>query len=158
MNIKKDTRNKLWQEIEYCVKRSSSKKDKNFSLFGKWKKFAKKQDGYEIFAVDGKWIRNNLCCYFGHGGHGMVHEFIPMNEIWISTHHYNEGRYDSQRCDCKTRTKNQKVSKNYFDSATIHEIEENKQMKKGKNFWFAHQLALQKEIKAGLLKDSYTDI
>jgi hypothetical protein len=158
MRIKEDKREKLWREIEASIQKKSSQKDKKFRLTGKWKKFLKKDSGYKVYRVDGKWIRTNLCCYFGHGGHGFVHEFIPMDEIWISTHHYNEGPYDLQKCNCKTRTKNQKASDAYFKSTTLHEITECEWMKKGKSFWESHNLALEAEEEAGFLDDPYADL
>jgi hypothetical protein len=117
----------------------------------------RKQGAHKIYAVDGAWIRNNLCFYFGHGGHGLVHEFIPVDEIWVSTRHYHEGRSSITRCGCLTRSKTQKVSEAYFKSTVIHEIKEYEQMKAGKRFWVAHQAALKKEQQVGLLSDPYID-
>ena len=151
----KDTRDKLWKEIEESIQKKALMKDKKFRLTGKWKKFLRFQDGFKVYSVDGKWIRNNLSCYFGHGGHGYVHEFIPLDEVWISTEHYNEGRFSLNSCSCKTKRK--KVSKNYFESTLIHEIEECQQMKKGKNYWVSHNIALDKERKVGLLDDPFED-
>lgn len=156
MQFRKDNRNKLWAKLELEIQNKVNKKDKNFVLSGKWKKFVRKQDGFKIYAVDGKWIRNNINIIFGHGGHGYVHEFIPTDEIWVSTHHYRESQF--VKCICKTARRNQRVSKKYFDSTVIHEITEFKEMKKGTTFWKAHQIALQEEEKRGLLKDPYDDI
>jgi len=156
--LKKDNRRLSWSELELNIQRRAFKKDKNFSLQGKWKKYVRDQKGFEIYAVDGKWVRNNLCGYFGHGGHGFVHEFIPLREIWISTHHYCEGNLRSEECGCTTRYKNQRVSREYFDSTAIHEIEEFMKMMAGKRYWQAHQIALQKEREAGLLKDILGDL
>ena len=153
----KDSRNKLWSVFEKDIQKRARNKDKSFKIYGKWKKFVRTQDGLKVFSVDGKWIRNNLCCYFGHGGHGLVHEFIPMNEVWISTHHYHEGYSGINSCNCKVRKRNQQVSRAYFESTTIHEIEEFMQMKKGKPYWQAHNIALEKERKSGLLKDPFDD-
>jgi len=158
VKLKKDERERLWSHLEAEIQKRSKTKDRKFRLKGEWKKFVRVQSGYKVYAVDGSWIRKNLCVYFTHGGHGLVHEFIPVNEIWVSTHHYNEGESYLSKCNCKRKFKNQKVSKNYFDSTVIHEIEECEQMKKGKKYWEAHQLALRKEIKVGLLKDPFNDI
>ncbi len=155
MRFRKDARSGLWGQIEFEAQSRSNKKDKSFRLSGKWKKFVRKQDGFKVYAVDGKWIRNNLSIIFGHGGHGYVHEFIPKDEIWTSTHHYHESKFT--RCGCTVSNKGQKASERYFDSTTIHEITEFKEMRKGKPYWRAHQIALQKEIEAGLLKTPYTD-
>lgn len=151
--LKKDYRDKLWAALEQEIRCRASKKDKTFILSGKWKKFVRKQNGYKIYAVDGKWIRDNLSVYFGHGGHSLVHEFIPNNEIWISTHHYQEGKSEISRCSCKIKNKPKKVSKNFFDSTVIHEIKEHEEMKRGKNYWRAHQIALEKEREVGLITD-----
>lgn len=148
---KKDTRSKFWAKLELEIQKRGNKKDKTFVLSGKWKGFVRKQDGFKVYAVDVDWVKNNLSVIFNHGGHGYVHEFIPKNEIWISTNHFDG-------CDCKNVVKGQRVSKNYFDSCVIHEITEFKEMKKGKSYWEAHQIALQKEIDIGLLKDPYTEI
>ncbi len=152
----KDKRDKLWAEIELDIQKRGWSKDKKLKLSGKWKKFVRKQDGFKVYAVDGTWIRNNLSVIFGHGGHGLVHEFIPLDEIWISTHHYSETKWN--KCNCNNIKKNQKVSKEYFDSTTVHEITEFKEMKKGKPYWTAHNIALEKEKKLGLLPDPDTEI
>ena len=155
IEYRKDKRDQLWARLEKEIQNRAGKKDNKLVLSGKWKKFIRKQGKLSIFAVDGKWIRNNLCVYFGHGGHGYVHEFIPKNEIWISTHHYDESRL--VRCGCRLRKKNQRVSKNYFESTLAHEITEFNEMKEGTKYWKAHQIALEKERSLGLLKDPYTD-
>ena len=151
LKFKKDKRDKLWADLEIDIQKRGKKKDKRFVLTGKWKKFVRKQDGFKIFAVDGEWVRNNLSVIFGHGGHGYVHEFIPLNEIWVATHHF-EG------CECRNVKKGQKASQQYFDSTTLHEIAEFKEMKKGMSFWKAHQIALQKETEAGSLKDPHLEL
>lgn len=147
--FKKDDRSKLWPKMELSIQKRGEKKDKSFTLNGKWKKLVRKQDGFKVFAVDVEWIRNNLSVIFGHGGHGYVHEFIPVDEIWIATHDvpYFEEYYPL------SKKRPRKLSREYFDSAVIHEIAEFKEMKKGMVYWKAHQLALQKEREAGLLDD-----
>lgn len=152
----KDNRDKLWAKIELDIQKRGNKKDKNFRLTGKWKKFVRKQGGFKVYAVDGTWIRNNLSVIFGHGGHGLVHEFIPLNEIWISMRHYSETKWN--KCPCRNIKKNQPVSKNYFDSCTVHEITEFKKMKKNLPYWTAHNMALEKERELGLLPDPDTEI
>ena len=152
MKFKKDNRDKLWRELELKIQKRARKKDKKFILSGKWKKFIRIQDGLKIYAVDGEWVRNNISVIFGHGGHGYVHEFIPNDEIWIGTRHF-EG------CDCENLVKKeQKVSQKYFDSTVIHEITEFKEMKKGRSYWKAHQIALRKEIEIGILKDPHREV
>jgi len=132
-------------------------KDNSFRLEGSWKTFIREQDGYQVFSVNGHWLRNNICVYFQHGGHGFVHEFIPMDEIWVSAERYNDGPEDLQQCGCSNAA-NQPVSQNYFDSTVLHEIVECDAMKQGVTYWQAHQLALQKERELGLLDDPYRDV
>lgn len=140
-NFQKDRRSKLWAKLESKIRRGAQKKDKKFILRGSWKRFAGKQDGFLVYAVDGEWIRNNLSVIFGMGGHGYVHEFIPNNEIWVATHHLD----------------GDKASQQYFDSTVIHEIVECEEMKKGRIFWKAHQVAIRAEKEAGLLKNLHRD-
>lgn len=151
IKFKKDRRNKLWADFEFDIQNRSQKKDKNFILSGKWKKFFRKEHELEIYLVDGEWIRNNLSIMFGHGGHGFVCEFIPLNEIWISTHHFEE-------CGCLNIQKSQKMSNVFIESTIVHEISELKEMQKGKKYWEAHQIALKQEKILGLLKDPYTEV
>lgn len=149
MKIPKDDRNPLWAEIESKIQERADKKDPDFSLSGQWKKFVRDQDSFKIFSVDGEWVRNNLSIMFHHGGHGYVHEFIPLDEIWIETHHCH--------CNCKNVRNGQKISMAFFESTIVHEITELELMKKGVIYWDAHQLAIQKEREIGLLKDPYED-
>ena len=156
MSHKKDTRNVLWRTFEKEIQLRAKKKDRAFAVSGPWKTFVRRQSGYKIFRVDNAWVHNNLCVYFGHGGHGLVHEFIPMGEVWISSHH-PVGMTPAMHCDCVLKKRGQPASKNYFESTTLHEIAECEQMKKGKTYWNAHQYALEVEKKAGLLSDPYRD-
>lgn len=145
---KKDTRKVEYSELEADIQDRGKDKDEYFQLKGDWKKFVRRQDGFKIFAVDGKWVRDNLSIIFGHGGHGYVHEFIPLDEIWIATHHYDENKWS--KCGCNKG--NEPVSKDYFDSCIVHEIEEFNLMKDdGKPYWPAHQEALEAEEELGLL-------
>jgi len=150
----KDKRSKLWAVLEKEIQSRARNKDESFRLSGKWKKFIGKRSGHKIYSVDGRRIRNNLCAYFGHGGHGLVHEFIPLDEIWVSSHHYNEGDSKIAHCNCKIKRNNHRVSKKFFESTLIHELTECEEMKKGKPYWEAHQVALQKEKEIGLLSES----
>jgi frataxin-like iron-binding protein CyaY len=145
----KDVRKFHWKDMEKDIQKVSNNKDKKFVLKGKWKKYVKTINNYKIYAIDQKWINNNLSVTFHHGGHGLVHEFIPLDEIWISTHHYN--------CKCKKVSKDKNVSKRYFESTLIHELVEVKLMKKGMNYWQAHNVALQKELSLELLPNPYTE-
>jgi len=146
----KDKRDKLWTELEGKIQSRGEKKDKSFKLGGAWKKYIRKQDGFKIYKVDGEWLRNNISVVFGHGGHGYVHEFIPLDEIWVDTHHY-------KGCVCKKVRKDRALSENCFNSTVLHEITEFHEMKKGKIYWIGHNIALKKEKEAGFLKDPYTE-
>ena len=81
--------------------------------------------GFEIYEVDAKWIRNNLYAWFGIGGHGRVHAFIPNNEIWIAEDH---GTLE------------------YMARTIIHEINEYKKMSR-LPYWQAHLNSLKEEFK-----------
>jgi hypothetical protein len=145
----KDERELEMSELEADIQSRADDKEEGFALNGDWKKFIRKQDGFEIFAVDGKWVRDNLSVIFGHGGHGYVHEFIPLNEIWVATHHYDDNKWNKCECD----KGNKPVSQEYFDSCVAHEIAERKMMEKDKPYWAAHQKALGVEEELGLLSD-----
>lgn len=137
----KKQRNEVWAEIEKEIQDRGWNKDKTFLPTGPWKSHIKQIEGFTIFAVDGEWVRNNLSVIFGHGGHGLVHEFIPLNEVWVSTHHYNNASYS---CGC-TRNRGGKVTSKFFHEVIKHEIAEFKEMEKGTPYWQAHQIANKQE-------------
>lgn len=153
--VQKDPRDKLWARLEANIQTRAAKKDQRFKLSGPWKKFVRRQSGFKIYAVDGTWVRSNLSVTFGHGGHGLVHEFIPLDEIWVSTRHYRENKWSS--CDCRGVKDGQRVSKNWLESCVLHEIEEFRAMAKSSSYWPAHSRALQKEKEWGLIKDPFSD-
>jgi hypothetical protein len=145
-----DNRKITWSEFEDEIQKRSNLKDTSFRLTGPWKKFLRSQDGYQIYVVDGEWINNNISILYGHGGHGCVHEFIPMDEIWVSKCHMN--------CDCVNSYPGKPMSEKFMDSTILHEIKENIEMRKGENFWIAHNKALDEERKAGLISTPYTEL
>ena len=147
--FKKDKRKFTWSELEKEIQQRSACKDPSFRLIGPWKKFLRVQDGYSVYEVDNEWINNNISIQFGHGGHGCVHEFIPMDEIWVSKCHLS--------CECKNAYSGSPMSPKFRDSTILHEIKENKEMKKGEDFWVAHNMALEEEIKAALITTPYTE-
>lgn len=120
---------KTIHELEVEIKKRAPNKDKKFVLNGYWKKFLRKQDGFSVYVVDGEWVRNNLCVLFGMGGHGYVHEFISMNEIWVAAYHKNGVG----------------ARKKYFETTINHEIIECQQMAQGKGFRKAHKIAIQRD-------------
>ena len=80
-----------------------------------------------------------------------MHEFIPLDEIWVSEYHW-------ENCWCKKNLEKQKLSQNYFKSTIIHEITEFIEMQNWKDFWTAHNIALEKEIEIWLITDPFSDI
>ena len=154
-----DRRVLFWMDVEDEVQRRAKKKNLNFSLTGplarRWKRFVREEDGFKIYAVKGETVRNNLSVIFGHGGHGYVHEFIPLDEIWVDTHHY--ACLGGCGCD-NLKRKNQLVSSKYFESTIIHEKTEFWLMAKGIIFYQADQIARREEIKMGLLPDPTSEV
>lgn len=72
------------RRMESEIQKRARNKDKKFRLEGRWRKFLRRQDRLRVYQVDGEWVRNNLSVIFGWGGHGFVHEFIPLGEIWVT--------------------------------------------------------------------------
>jgi len=72
------------RRMESEIQKRAGNKDKKFRLEGKWKVFLRRQDHLRVYQVDGEWIRSNLSVIFGWGGHGYIHEFIPLGEIWVT--------------------------------------------------------------------------
>ena len=154
-----DRRVLFWMDVEDEIQKRAPRKDPKFSLTEplcrNWKKFIRKEEEFEIFAVNGEKVRNNLSVMFGHGGHGLVHEFIPLNEIWVDMRHY----VCLGGCDCDNlKRKNQLVSQAFFDSTVLHEKTEFLEMNKEKCFYEADQIARQAEMRIGLLEDPATEI
>ncbi|MEK7503861.1 MAG: hypothetical protein AAB577_02665 [Patescibacteria group bacterium] len=154
-----DRRLFFWMDFEDEIQKRAPKKDPNFDLNGpgnkRWKKFIREEDGFKIFAVSGETVRNNVDVTFGHGGHGLVHVCIPLDEIWIDMRHY----FCLDGCDCDNlKRKNQPVSKEFFESTTIHETTEFLEMKNGRRFNESDPIARQAERGAGLLVDPTTEI
>ncbi|MDP3901516.1 MAG: hypothetical protein Q8Q37_00880 [bacterium] len=147
----KDKRDKLWAKLERDIQSRGHKKDRRFSLTSSWKTPLEKLGKFKIFVVDGEWVRNNLSVIFGHGGHGLVHEFIPLDEIWVDSHHHKS-------CSCKKVKKNRKASDPFMFSTVVHEIVEYQEMVGGKNYWQAHNIALQSERDMGVLKDPHEEV
>ena len=144
-NERKGTAEKAWRDIESDIQKRALSKDKTFRLDGAWKTLLKIQDGFKVYIVDGEWVRNNLSVIFGHGGHGWVHEFIPLNEIWVSNIHPKD-------CDCGCKGKGSPQTPSQIEAVIIHEIHEAKEMSDGKTpFYKAHHLATKVELKSGLV-------
>lgn len=153
-----DRRILFWMDLEEEIQNRVARRDGSFMLSGKWKKFVREEGDFLVFAVDEVWVQNNLCVMFGHGGHGYVHEFIPIRpkpELWIAQRHYTA----LGGCGCDNlKKKNQPVSSAFFDSTVLHEKTEFLEMSQGKSFYEADQVARQAEIRAGLIIDPSTEI
>jgi len=134
----------LWKTIERDIQLQATKKDKSFQLTGFAKEFVRDQDKLRVYLVDGNWIRNNISIIFGHGGHGLVHEFIPLDEIWIDYKHRYLPNYE--RCSCRNLHSNENISEQFFNETVEHEIVEFKEMKKGIPYWRAHITATKAEV------------
>ena len=150
MKIPKDTRSPFLAELERDIQSRGRKKDSTFRLAGDWKQFLRMERKFEVYIVDGDWVRNNLSVIFGHGGHGLVHEFIPLHEIWVGKQHFVD-------CACEKRSVRQRMSKAAIESTIVHEIAEYQAMKKGAEYWTAHEMAHEAERVAGFLHDPYDD-
>lgn len=139
--MKKYRRYNFCETLEKDIQKRAYDKDSKFKLEGTWKVFVRTCKGLKVYAVVGEWVRSNLSVIFGHGGHGYVHEFIPLNEVWIDIEHHRNEHYD---CGCK-RHKGGKVTENFFNETIKHEVIEFKEMEQDKPYWKAHQIALKKE-------------
>lgn len=142
-------RNLDWDDLEKAVQLRGPAMDPSFRLTGPWKRYVREQEGFKVYLVNGTWIRNNLSVIFGHGGHGLVHEFIPNDEIWVVSRHYDEPGVG----DCGCKLGDVPVSQEYFDSCTAHEIAEFKRMLQGDTYEEGHEHALKVEEELGLLGD-----
>jgi len=140
--MKKHKRYNFCKDLEKDIQLRSEFKDTKFKLKGKWKKFLRKQARLKIYLVDGEWVRNNLSVIFGHGGHNFVHEFIPTDEIWISTYHIKNKFYD---CGCTKVKKTCKINSKFMEQTINHEIAEYNFIGLGNPYWKAHQVALKIE-------------
>lgn len=157
-----DRRILFWMDLEEEIQIRAPNKDPKFVLIGPgnvaWKRLIREEDGLKVFAVDGEKVRNNLSVMFGHGGHGLVHEFIPLDEIWVDIRHYSCFRLPGCGCD-NLKRKNQPVSEAFFESTVIHEKTEFWQMRNmEKRFNEADLIAREAEKLAGLLETPTTEI
>lgn len=126
-----------FRDIEKATQRRSKNKEKN-SLFRSSipRRYLFAYNKFKIFEVDGEWIRNNVYAWFGIGGHGRVHLFIPNNEIWIEP---------IRNCEYTART-------------IIHEIKEYKLMGKKLPFYHAHLSSLTEELRNKNRLDKLTNL
>lgn len=150
MNSSKSRTYRDWAAIELEIQRNGRHKDWFFRPGGDWKTFYMDRYGFKLFVVDVDWVNVNLSIAFGHGGHGMIHEFIPHDEIWVSDLHPSTG------CFCKGVIDRQ-LSPRFRESTILHEVEEWRWMMEGMPFDQAHQLALKAEMSSSWLKNPYEE-
>jgi len=86
----------------------------------------KNPDGVSVWLVDGKLVRSIFDVEFTEGGHDLVYDFIPKNEIWI---------------DNDVEEKERKL-------IILHEVYERELMKKGMPYLQAHKKASKIEWQA----------
>lgn len=111
-------------DVEAAIASRWWRKDSALEIIGIPKRKVSDILGYRVYEVDGEWIRDNLDTTFGTGGHGLVHTFIPLDEVWIDP------------------------IKESSASLIFHEILECKFMLgEGMSYWDAHQKAL--KLQAG---------
>jgi hypothetical protein len=134
----------FWKVMEKDIQKRSAKKDPNFKLAGFIKEYVMDYKGIKVYLVDGEWIRNNISVVFGHGGHGLVHEFIPLDECWIDYKHTYIS--NKERCSCRDRKTNDDIDEKYFNETMWHEVTELLEMKKGIPYWRAHITATRAEV------------
>lgn len=72
-------------EIDASVRSRWNLKDPDLKIEGMKKEFVGEKEGFRIYEIDSEWIRNNIDVGFGTGGHGLVHSYIPMDEIWVDS-------------------------------------------------------------------------
>ena len=142
-----DKRSLSWAELERDIAERACKRDSNFRLEGPWRIFLRKEcrDGEEfaVYVVDAEWVYNNLTIQFGHGGHGYVHECIPLDEIWVAKCHTAECAYQEEEREAHRIGK--RIQDRERDAIIVHEIAEFGLMKSGMDFWAAHNLAVEVE-------------
>lgn len=70
-------------DVEAAIASRCFQKDPGLRIEGLRKTLLGYAGGFTIYQVPMDWIKNNLDTTFGTGGHGLVHTFIPLHEIWI---------------------------------------------------------------------------
>ena len=139
-----DTRTLSWAELERDIAERAIKRDPTFRLTGLFDThYLRDQDGFRIYIVDAEWVYNNLTVQFGHGGHGYVHECIPLDEIWIAKEHTAECAYQEEEREAHRIGK--RIQDKEREAIIVHEIAEFRAMQSGMEFWAAHNLAVEVE-------------
>jgi len=86
-------------------------------------KFLGKKEGLHVYLVRGRLVREHMDFNFVFGGHDLVYNYVPKNEVWL---------------DDAMLTKERKY-------VLIHELYERNLMKKGKNYDNSHDYASARE-------------
>lgn len=111
-----------YAEFREHLKRTLTKKGTIPELVNRTVRHGKTRVRY----VRGDLVRAWIDPHFIFGGHDLVYDYIPKNEIWID---------DLQERDEKPFT-------------LLHELEERKRMRKGRSYPEAHVAATQRELRA----------
>lgn len=113
------SKNKSFQELRSFMKDLASKNGSPppFRLR------SEKRGRSKIFYVDGSIVRKYLDPYFFSGGHGLVYDYIPKNEVWIDDRNYKEDQ----------------------SFVVVHELFERQLMARGRDYHSAHDFAIAEE-------------
>ncbi|MCF7835926.1 MAG: hypothetical protein K9M15_02275, partial [Candidatus Marinimicrobia bacterium] len=111
-----------------CLKISSSKKDDGSFDFDKIHKhfLGKTKDSISVWVVDGRLVRDIFDIDFTEGGHDLVYDYVPENEVWV-----DDDIYEKER-----------------NFVLLHELFERSLMKKGYSYDNAHNEASEIEWEA----------
>lgn len=82
-----------------------------------------KKGNLKIWYVDGAVVRKFIDPYFISGGHDLVYDYIPKNEIWVDILNYQEDQ----------------------PFVLVHELFERRLMTKGRDYDSAHDFAIAEE-------------
>lgn len=122
-------------DVEAAIASRWYRKDAAFQIEGLPKTRLGESAGFTIYRIDAEWIRDNLDTTFGTGGHGLVHTFIPLDEIWVD---------DREQP---------------WPQVALHEaVEFHHMMEQNDEYWAAHQKALRAEHHARATPDTLEDL
>ena len=138
-----DDRTLSWAELERWIAERAGKRDPNYHPAGNWRTFLRKEGEFSVYTVNAEWVYNNLTVQFGHGGHGYVHECIPLDEIWVAKEHTAQCAYEEE--DKQAHARGKPIEARERDCIVVHEIAEFRAMQSGASFWVAHNKALEVE-------------
>lgn len=122
-------------DIEEAIASRWYLKDHDMEIAGLTKQFLGEYAGFNVYKVDMDWIKNNLDTTFGTGGHGLVHTFIPLDEIWVDD-----------------------VSEPWPEIALHEAVEFHYMFEKNEDYWPAHQKAIQAENAQPISEDNLSDL